>query len=155
MDGGTGIKGMNRGRGRAAPSPSRTLRPERESSAPDRLDQGRLPELSPQYYHVNQGPTYTGPGNYAPMPTYRENAQYGWGYGGGIGWRHGWYGGAWGWDYPYVYQEGVIGVDIYDGKSKQALWHASVDQNLVGATGDKADKKIRDAVAAIFTKYPR
>jgi len=23
--------------------------------------------------------------------------------------------GAWGWDYPYVYQEGVIGVDIYDG----------------------------------------
>jgi hypothetical protein len=80
----------------------------------------------------------------------------GWGWGGGLGWRHGWYGGGagWGWDYPYVYQEGVIGVDIYDGKSKQALWHASVDQNLVGATGDKADKKIKDAVAAIFTKYP-
>src|SRR5882757_4212043 len=48
----------------------------------------QLPELSPQYYHVNQGPAYTGPGNYAPMPTYRENAQYGWG-GGGYG-----YGGA-------------------------------------------------------------
>jgi uncharacterized protein DUF4136 len=79
----------------------------------------------------------------------------GFGWGGGLGWRHGWYGGAWGWDYPYVYQEGVIGVDIFDGKSKQALWHASVDQNLVGATGDKADKKIKDAVAAIFTKYPR
>jgi len=79
----------------------------------------------------------------------------GWGWGGGVGWRHGYYGGAWGWDYPYVYQEGVIGVDIYDGKSKQALWHASVDQSLVGATGDKADKKIKDAVAAIFTKYPR
>ena len=78
----------------------------------------------------------------------------GWGWGGGIGYRHGWYGGAWGWDYPYVYQEGVIGVDVYDGKSKQALWHASVEQNLVGATGDKADKKIKDAVAAIFTKYP-
>jgi hypothetical protein len=77
------------------------------------------------------------------------------GFGGGLGWRHGWYGGAWGWDYPYVYQEGVIGVDIYDGKSKQALWHASVNQNLEGATGDKADKKIKDAVAAIFTKYPR
>lgn len=78
------------------------------------------------------------------------------GWGGGFGWRHGWAGGgAWGWDYPYVYQEGVIGVDIYDGKSKQALWHASVDQNLAGATGDKAEKKIRDAVAAIFTKYPR
>jgi len=81
----------------------------------------------------------------------------GWGWGGGLGWRHGWYGAGWGWDYPgpYVYQEGVIGVDVYDGKSKQALWHASVNQNLVGATGDKADKKIKDAVAAIFTKYPR
>ena len=78
----------------------------------------------------------------------------GWGWGGGVGWRHGWYGGGWGWDYPYVYQEGVIGVDVYDGKSKQALWHASVNQNLTGATGDKADKKIKDAVAAIFTKYP-
>ena len=79
----------------------------------------------------------------------------GFGWGGGFGWRHGWAGGAWGWDYPYVYQEGMIGVDIYDGKSKQALWHASVDQNLSGVTGDKADKKIKDAVAAIFTKYPR
>jgi hypothetical protein len=75
----------------------------------------------------------------------------------GGGWRHGGWGGygAWGWDYPYVYQEGVIGVDIYDGKSKQGLWHATVDQNLNGVTGDKADKKIKDAVAAIFTKYPR
>jgi hypothetical protein len=79
----------------------------------------------------------------------------GWGWGGGYGWRNGWAGGGWGWDYPYVYQEGVIGVDIYDGKSKQALWHATVDQSLVGATGDKAEKKINDAVAAIFTKYPR
>jgi len=79
------------------------------------------------------------------------------GWGGGYGWRHGGWGGygAWGYDYPYAYQEGIIGVDIYDGKSKQALWHASVDQNLNGVTGEKADKKIKDAVAAIFTKYPR
>jgi hypothetical protein len=27
-----------------------------------------------QYYYVNQGPTYTGPGNFAPYPTYREGA---------------------------------------------------------------------------------
>ena len=25
-----------------------------------------------QYYYVNQGPTYSGPGNFAPYPTYRE-----------------------------------------------------------------------------------
>jgi Domain of unknown function (DUF4136) len=80
---------------------------------------------------------------------------YGWGWGGGWGWRHGWGGGYWGWDYPYVYSEGIIGVDIYDGKSKQALWHATVDQSLVGVTGEKAEKKINDAVAAIFTKYPK
>lgn len=32
----------------------------------------RLPDPVQQYYYVNQGPTYTGPGNWAPEPTYRE-----------------------------------------------------------------------------------
>jgi len=53
------------------------------------------------------------------------------GWGGGWGWRHGrlgWIPVPVDWDYPYAYQEGIIGVDIYDGKSKQALWHASVDR---------------------------
>jgi hypothetical protein len=82
---------------------------------------------------------------------------YGWGggWGAGYGWRHGYAYGAWGWDYPYMYQEGVIGVDLYDNKSKQAVWHASANQNLNGVTGDKAEQKIKDAVTAIFTKYPR
>lgn len=36
----------------------------------------------PQYYYVNQGPTYTGPGMLAPAPTYQERAVSGWyGYG--------------------------------------------------------------------------
>ena len=30
--------------------------------------------VAPQYYYVNQGPTYTGPGAFAPYPTYREAA---------------------------------------------------------------------------------
>jgi hypothetical protein len=29
-----------------------------------------------QYYYVNQGPTYTGPGNFAPWPTYQEGGVY-------------------------------------------------------------------------------
>jgi hypothetical protein len=33
-----------------------------------------------QYYYVNQGPTFTGPGDFAPVPTYRE--------GGWSGYRH-------------------------------------------------------------------
>jgi hypothetical protein len=40
-----------------------------------------LPDPTPvtrQYYYVNQGPTYGGPGQFAPVPTYQETA---------IGWR--------------------------------------------------------------------
>ncbi len=33
-----------------------------------------------QYYYVNQGPTFTGPGAFAPYPTYQEAAASGWGY---------------------------------------------------------------------------
>jgi hypothetical protein len=33
---------------------------------------------SPQYYYVNQGPTYTGPGNFAPYRYYEESAVSGW-----------------------------------------------------------------------------
>lgn len=36
----------------------------------------------PRYYYVDQGPTYSGPGMFAPTPTYQERAVSGWtGYG--------------------------------------------------------------------------
>ena len=38
----------------------------------------RLPDPEQQYYYVNQGPTYSGPGNFAPVPTYQESAVSGW-----------------------------------------------------------------------------
>ena len=78
----------------------------------------------------------------------------GWGVGYGWGGRHGFYGAGY-WDEPYVYREGIIAVDLYDAKSKQPVWHASVNQSLFGATGPEAEQKIDRAVAAIFTKYPR
>lgn len=34
----------------------------------------RLAEPTTQYYYANQGPTYSGPGAFAPYPTYREAA---------------------------------------------------------------------------------
>jgi hypothetical protein len=34
----------------------------------------RLADPEQQYYYVNQGPTYTGPGNWAPEPTYHESS---------------------------------------------------------------------------------
>ena len=52
----------------------------------------RLAEPSHQYYYVNQGPTYTGPGAFAPHPTYQEDAvvapaNYGYGAGYGYGYH--------------------------------------------------------------------
>ena len=45
---------------------------------PDPVQQyGYYGNPSPQYYYVNQGPTYTGPGNWAPRPVYREDSVYG------------------------------------------------------------------------------
>jgi hypothetical protein len=38
----------------------------------------RLPDPVHQYYYVNQGPTYSGPGNFAPYPTYQESSVSGW-----------------------------------------------------------------------------
>jgi hypothetical protein len=36
------------------------------------------PVARPQYYYVNQGPTYSGPGNFAPYPVYREGGVTNW-----------------------------------------------------------------------------
>jgi hypothetical protein len=67
----------------------------------------RLADPEHQYYYVNQGPTYTGPGSWAPQPSYEEDAlpvrpyyggyrarpyygaRYGAGYGYGAGYRYG------------------------------------------------------------------
>lgn len=78
-----------------------------------------------------------------------------WGYGYGFGYW-GWGGpwGPWGWDGPYVFREGMIGIDLYDARTREALWHASVDQNLYGATGADAEQKIDAAVAALFAHFP-
>jgi hypothetical protein len=44
---------------------------------PDPVREYSTAEPVHQYYYADQGPTYTGPGNFAPYPTYREG---GWGY---------------------------------------------------------------------------
>lgn len=49
----------------------------------------------PRYYFVDQGPAYSGPGMYAPVPTYQERAVNGWrGY--DRGYYYGYYGGPYG-----------------------------------------------------------
>ncbi len=53
-----------------------------ESYLPERLPDPswvyRHRVYGPQYYYVNQGPYYSGPGNYAAAPTYQERAVNGW-----------------------------------------------------------------------------
>jgi hypothetical protein len=81
----------------------------------------------------------------------------GWGVGVGYyGWRRGWGYGGWGYDdfYPYGRNEGRISIDVFDARSRQAIWHGSVEQNVVGLTGPAAAAKIDQAAAAIFTKFP-
>jgi len=51
--------------------------------------------VAPRYYYVNQGPTYTGPGVYAPVPTYQERAVTGW-HAYDYGYYYGYYGGPYG-----------------------------------------------------------
>jgi len=43
---------------------------------PDPVREYGTEERVHQYYYADQGPTYSGPGNFAPYPTYREG---GWG----------------------------------------------------------------------------
>jgi hypothetical protein len=69
----------------------------------------RLPEpAGPQYYWVNQGPTYTGPGNFAPVPTYQERAVIGSRYY-GRPYRYGYDGGPYG-NATSHYYDGAPGV---------------------------------------------
>lgn len=48
-----------------------------------------LPVRGGRYFHVDQGPVYSGPGDFAPYPTYQETAVRGW-----SGYERGY-------DYPY------------------------------------------------------
>ena len=42
---------------------------------------GSQPVAMPQYYYADQGPTFTGPGDFAPRRTYQEGGVYGGHYG--------------------------------------------------------------------------
>ena len=74
----------------------------------------------------------------------------------GWGWRHpGWVGGFdWSTDGVYSYREGRVAVDLFDAKTHEPIWHASVDQDLSYLTGDDAEARINAVVAAMFTKFP-
>ncbi len=81
--------------------------------------------------------------------------------GGGWPYYGGWYGYGWGWgpywgyyDGPYVYDYGIISIDLYEARSGRAIWHASADQSLRYANGPEAQRLIDEAVAAMLAHRP-
>ncbi len=74
----------------------------------------------------------------------------------GVGWGWGWRRGFGGVDYdwPPVRNEGRIAIDLFDARNRQAIWHASVNQNVTELTGPNAELRINEAANAIFTKFP-
>jgi hypothetical protein len=74
----------------------------------------------------------------------------------GVGWGWGWRRGFGGVDYdwPPVRNEGRIAIDLFDARNRQAIWHASVNQNVTELTGPNAELRINEAANAIFSKFP-
>lgn len=61
------------------------------------------PVAPPQYYYVEQGPTYTGPGDFAPRRVYREEGIYGY-----HRWHHHYWHHRWPHHYGYHYRPHVL-----------------------------------------------
>ncbi len=75
------------------------------------------------------------------------------------------YQGTWGWHlygrYYYetevvhrTYTEGTLGVDVFDGKTKQPVWHGWASKTI--STSDRKDPSpsIEKAVSALFAQFP-
>lgn len=75
------------------------------------------------------------------------------------------YQGAWGWHlygrYYYdievehrMYTEGTLGVDIFDGKTKQPVWHGWATKTISSADRQDPSPSIDKAVAGLFAAFP-
>ena len=75
------------------------------------------------------------------------------------------YQGPWGWHlygrYYYetevvhrMYTEGTLGVDIFDGKTKQPVWHGWATKTISSADRQDPSPSIDKAVAGLFAAFP-
>ena len=75
------------------------------------------------------------------------------------------YRGAWGWHlygrYYYqtevehrTYTEGTLGIDVFDGKSKEPVWHGWASKSVTSADRNDPSPAIQKAVAAIIKRFP-
>jgi len=54
----------------------------------------------------------------------------------------------------HAYNEHRIAIDLIDGKTKDPVWHASINENINQGSGASAETRIRNVVAQLFAKYP-
>ena len=73
------------------------------------------------------------------------------------------YRGRWRWHDPWAYDmeirtrnytEGSLAIDIFDGPSKQPIWHGWARKNIQQADIDDPETVIRQAVDAILSEFP-
>lgn len=72
------------------------------------------------------------------------------------------YRGAWGWGGTYFgpqmdvrrYQEGALSIDIFDGRTRQPVWHGSARKEITGAEISDPQPAIKHAVAKILARFP-
>ena len=75
------------------------------------------------------------------------------------------YQGAWGWRlygrYYYqtevehrTYTEGTLGIDIFDGKSNEPVWHGWASKSVTSADRNDPSPAIQKAVTAIIKRFP-
>jgi hypothetical protein len=103
-------------------------------------------EKADSYVTISVGSRREGPADV------RSNVRVGFGFG---TWRPGFGSSVYVVDDPWMYyREGRITVDLFDAKTKKALWHASVEDDLTYLTRDNAEKRINKVVAAMFAKFP-
>jgi hypothetical protein len=72
------------------------------------------------------------------------------------------YNGLWHWGWPYygrdvdvrTYTEGTLAVDIFDGATRQPVWHGRATKRISAEDVEHAADEIRVAVAAILKDFP-
>jgi hypothetical protein len=73
--------------------------------------------------------------------------------------------GAWGWHlygrYYYeteivhrMYMEGTLGVDVFDGKTKQPVWHGWATKTISNSDRQDPSSSIEKAVTVLFARFP-
>lgn len=70
------------------------------------------------------------------------------------------YRGPWRWSWYaaetdlHVYREGTLSIDIFDGATKQPVWHGRARKEVTGADVSDPGPVIRQGVAAILKQFP-